>query len=327
MRARAWYAPHVLTLVPHTFRTGETLDPVRVRQNLQRLERMRDDMAARRYTYSSVALTWRDVDQADGDGERERRLVTPTGSLEIVGIEVTLYGSAEDFTLTWSGNVPTNGETLTVTGAGTTERVRAYFDVGLRVSGPTSYSLEVDSDAGSWSIAHLEVRLHLRHDRWQGAPSRTFVPPAIIDGATCDRDELNTALVALAADITASDATHSIRLEQIDVLRNLAAAPSAAQGTIHIPSRGDTLRRFGLGGVADWGTWIQAVLKDESGSTVDTRTIAGGSTTTYKHTITTLNETQTRDDPDDSSDDYTVVVTRSVGSGTLYAVQLLLEWG
>lgn len=318
-------------LIPHTFRTSETLDVDRMNDNFRALGRNLDDVARRRYTHSTMRKQWTAISNTHSDMHRELRF-SPPFDVEIVAIEIIAYGT-DGATITFTNTANVTGfrdQEITCAGATT----RKSFE-GL-VAAPTSARVASGADArigwsvdtGTYTIDRLDLLLHVRTD--QHAAGLPEFDPAMLDASST-----NTT-VTLNAEFTTWGVQHGLetsRDEQRTI--EIVELPSSSGGAIpsydtdHLifqggrGSGGRTLNRVQVYGVTDNSRGIQVLVQDESSATQ--ATLSATTLTDTKPELVgnaDLDDTQT-DDPLDATSDWHMVVSTLSGSGELtgcYAV-------
>jgi hypothetical protein len=296
---------------PYRFSTNETLSPKKLIGNFQALAQLVTDKQAERYSYGSFVLDFDGVTSAADPSLKTYKITAPR-AYDIVGAEVILYqATTASVTLSCSASGFTS---ISVDAAGATTRSYSYKNQACHVNASTATNFILTVSAGT--VTSCKVIIHYRSDRFSSAPSNYTLSDviAIRSGDTVSASDLNTEFTEIDTAVTAHTSnTSDLRIQVIT--RRAVISPFPTTDTdIRLPSSGRIINSFDVGVVAAVTNDFVATLNDEASVSVGSGTATAAGATTLATTTVSVNDTQTQDDPDDPTDDYTLVLSRS-GAG------------
>lgn len=175
----------MISLMPHTFRTGETLDPERINDSLLAAEVDVSDVLAQRFTYSQAAYDIGEVTQVDTDDLRSIFLQLPPGIvLQIVGVEFIFYESTGTVPWTITPNITGLFPATATPTAADTRTVATSRGVGnLDSSGGLKVTLSAPSAS---TISGGRIIVHFRGDRGANAADYRSYKPIQLNAESLD---------------------------------------------------------------------------------------------------------------------------------------------
>lgn len=312
--------------IPNIAHTAAVLSPSDVNANAAMLKRDVEDAIARRYFRSNGTLRWDALTNAS-DAALRRTYFSPPAAIEIVGIEVQVYGTAaETFTLSLVV-AGTTVWTQTITMSGATTLVEHLQGVSFTVAALASCYVEVSGT--SYNINSLCVGMAMRYDRHTGNEPPAITPLAVKSGNDCVAATINTFITAVDAAMDDDDAnTDAVRFTFVRGPTNVSSAVTATTYTTELPATQASLARMEGYLVAPVTETMRVRVTDDVAAIVATEDIVGaGAGSTASGADTGALGTQTDDDPTDSADDWTLVFSQVAGApATIVTMYAILWW-
>jgi len=308
----------MISLMPHTFRTGETLDPERINDSLLAAEVDVSDVLDQRFTYSQAAYDIGAVTQADTDDLRSIFLQLPPGiALQVVGVEFIFYEStgAVPWTITPSITgllpataTPTAIDTRTVAMSRGVGNLANLGGLGVTLSAPSAST-----------ISGGRIIVHFRGDRGANAANyRSYKPIQLNAGSADTAAVLDATLDNIGTSVADSAAaTTDLRVHSYSK-RNIPA------GTYEwrLPSTGARFISLHTWLCASAGSVNWIVRNEAAAGAVAQYTVgnaaAGTGSTDYNSASSVV--TQSLNNPLTFADDWTVELVVTGGVELAYAV-------
>lgn len=301
--------------IPFTFDSLETLSPKKLMSNFQRMAKDVTDMQAQRYVYSSFVLPYDLISSAQSAISRTFRIRAPR-SYTIVGVEIQYYQAA-GVTLTLTSTA-TGFNTVTLASVALATRAYTYKVQNCNVAALTETDFVVGVTAGT--VGACKVIVHIRSSRFASAPVE-YKPSQVISissGEDLSASNLDAEFVEVQNAVVDDTANQSDLRIQVLSRRSVVSPFPSDDDRIRLFSSKRTLHSADVYVVAAATNDAVITIIDESAGTVGTATATASGTGSLARTTVSIADTQTKDDPDDSADDYKLIFSRSgAGAATI----------
>lgn len=307
--------------IPYIFSTNEQFSFARAFQNWIRKWKDLQYSRDRRIMKSSFVVDFTGLTTSASLAERTF-ILEPPKVMEIVGVELEVFSSGTLSTVTLSSS-DSRFESTEVTVSAVAGN-RGYVSNFQNLNLPTTETEFYIALTGN--VASIKVTFSYSSQR---IVSKNFGSRLNIYSMAKTFSSLYDILLSNKSSYEAIEGPdntvdNDLRIYSISLINNTAIAIN--KNSTRIPSNLRSFVSIKTYCVMAVTSDLDVELQDEVTGGIANCTFSGAGPTTIKSASSTINDTQTLDDTDDSNDDYKIAVTREAGTDTIKSLYIVLYY-